>query len=246
MAVMSATLLARGLGAAHGSRVLFSGLDLVVAPGDVVGLVGANGAGKSTLLKAIAGLVTPTGGTITLRGSDIGGLSVEQRVQRGMVQLQGGNAIFPSLTLDEHLAVAATASGLDRDRAEERGREVLSFFPHLEAGRNQRVGTMSGGERQMVGLAKALLPDPWLLVIDELSLGLAPLVIEQLLEVLRALRERGTTMLIVEQSLDIAAGISDRAVFLEKGLVRFSGSPAALAREGDLAKSVYFGAVGEP
>jgi ABC-type branched-subunit amino acid transport system ATPase component len=232
-------LVVEGLHAGYGRLQVLSGIDLEVAEGETVAVLGANGAGKTTLLKAIAGLVTPTAGTVRLFGEDVTSLEVEDRVRRGMVQLQGGNAIFPNLTVDEHLEVATAALG--RAGSEVRCREVLELFPRLAARRRQRVGTMSGGERQMVALAKALVPDPRLLVIDELSLGLAPLVIEQLLDVVRALGDRGTTMLIVEQSLDIAAGVAGRAVFLEKGSVRFTGSPGELARQGDLAKAVYLG-----
>jgi ABC-type branched-subunit amino acid transport system ATPase component len=237
----SVALAVKGVHAGYGRMPVLFGVDLEVTRGEVVAVLGANGAGKSTLLKVIAGLLTPTEGTVTLHGTDVTRLGVEQRVRLGMVQLQGGNAIFPSLTLDDHLAVGAVTHGGDRAAVAERGRQVLSYFPQLEERRGQRVGTMSGGERQMVALAKALMPSPSLLVIDELSLGLAPLVVEQLLDVVRALRAERTTMLVVEQSLDIAAGIADRAVFLEKGVVRFTGSPAALAAQGDLAKAVYLG-----
>jgi ABC-type branched-subunit amino acid transport system ATPase component len=221
-------------------QVLFD-VSLAVADGESLALLGTNGAGKSTVLKAVSGLLPIDRGRITFDGSDLTGASTVQRVAAGIVQLSGGGAIFPTMTVRENLRVGAFSFLRDEKRVKRRIESSLARFPELESRLDQTAGSMSGGEQQMVGLAKALLPEPRLLVIDELSLGLAPIVVQRLLEVVAQLHAEGTSMLIVEQSLNVASAFADRAVFLERGEVRFTGSPSELIANGDLARAVFLG-----
>jgi ABC-type branched-subunit amino acid transport system ATPase component len=221
-------------------QVIFD-VSLEVAAGERVALLGTNGAGKSTLLRLVSGLAAPDGGTIRFEGTDITRASPADRVDAGLVQLAGGRSTFPTLSVRENLEMGAYPFLRDRDRVEERVAEVLTLFPVLEGRLDQRAGTLSGGEQQMMGLARAIIAGPRLLVIDELSLGLAPIVVGEILATIDRLAERGVTMLIVEQSLNVAASITERAYFLEKGSVRFSGRTGDLLERGDLARSVFFG-----
>lgn len=240
---MSGPLLhAQGVSVAYGSLQVLFDVDLTVERGETLALLGTNGAGKSTLLKAITGLVPLRRGRVTFDGADLTDAPVEDRFEAGIVQLSGGEAIFPTLTVRDNLRVGAFTFLADRDRLEARLDVVLGLFPELRDRLDQRAGSMSGGEQQMVALAKALLPDPQLLIVDELSLGLAPIVVERLLGTIADLRRDGLTMLIVEQSLNVAMAFAERAVFMEKGEVRFSGPIQQLVDDGDLVRAVFLGA----
>ena len=223
-----------------GVQVLF-GVDLDVARGEVVALVGTNGAGKSTLLRAIGGTQEASNGAIFLDGRDITHLPPHTNAAGGVVTMPGGAAVFPSLSVAENLRAAAWTLQDDPAAVAERLEEVLTLFPVLRERSEQPAGSLSGGEQQMVGMSQALLMAPTLLMVDELSLGLAPRVVEQLLDVLRTLNERGTTIILVEQSLNVALTIADRAVFMEKGTVRFSGPTEELLARPDLVRSVFMG-----
>src|SRR5262249_57362850 len=186
-----------------GVQVLFA-LDVDVARGEVVAVLGANGAGKTTMLRAVSGLLTPTAGSIALDGNDLSGVGAADRARRGIVQVRGAD-VFPGLTVDDNLRAALAAHpDLRRDGAARIAR-VYDVFPALAAHRKQDAASLSGGEQQMVALGSALLFEPRLLLVDELSLGLAPLVLQRLLDVLRTLRDDGQAMVIVEQSLAGAA-----------------------------------------
>ncbi|MGH9186768.1 MAG: ATP-binding cassette domain-containing protein, partial [Acidimicrobiales bacterium] len=232
----------RGVDAGYGSvQVLFGAL-LQVGRGEVVALLGTNGAGKSTLLKVIAGLLPKQVGAVALDGRDLDRLDAAQRAAAGMALMPGGRSVFPSLTVEENLRLGgwlhrgqATVVAAEIER-------VLALFPALAERRATRAGLLSGGQQQMLGLALALLSRPRLLLIDELSLGLAPAVVSQLLDAVRALNHEGTTVVIVEQSLNVAAAIAGRAVFLERGSVRFAGPTADLLERDDLARAVFLGA----
>ncbi len=229
------------LDVAYGSvRVLF-GISLDVQLGETLALLGTNGAGKSTLLKTISGLLPAQGGSIVFDDQDITNVTADLRVAAGIVQLAGGDALFPTLSVRDNLRVAAFPFLDDRRRVEARRGAVLELFPALRDRLDQRAGSLSGGEQQMLGLAKALIPEPRMLVIDELSLGLAPAMVERLLEVIAKLKADGLTMLIVEQSLNVALAFADRAVFMEKGEVRFEGDPHRLVADGELARAVFLG-----
>jgi ABC-type branched-subunit amino acid transport system ATPase component len=223
-------------------QVLFD-VDLTVPTGGRVGLLGTNGAGKSTLLRVIAGLARPSAGSVRFAGRDVTGLPTEERVGLGMTLLEGGRATFPSLTVAESLRVGAYPYLSDRLRVERSVDDALDLFPALRPRLGQRAGTLSGGEQQMLALAKALLARPRLLMIDELSLGLAPVVLEGIVAALDVLvRDGGVSLVLVEQSLNVALGVTDQAYFMEKGTVRFSGPTSDLLDRGDLVRSVFFGA----
>ena len=224
-------------------QVLF-GVHLSVRRGERVALLGTNGAGKSTVLKVAAGLLRPDregGGRVCFNGDDVTDEAPEQHAERGMVLVSGGKSTFPSLTVEENLRIGAFPFLRDERVVGERIEEVVGRFPVLRERLTQRAGTLSGGEQQMMALGRALVAAPELLLIDELSLGLAPVVMGEILAMVDEFVQRGTTLLIVEQSLNIAASITDRGYFMEKGEVRFSGPTQELAERGDMARSVFFG-----
>jgi ABC-type branched-subunit amino acid transport system ATPase component/predicted MFS family arabinose efflux permease len=224
-------------------QVLFD-VNFEIRRGECVALLGTNGAGKSTILRVIGGLEVPERGVVRLNGRNITYVSPEQRVRLGIVSLPGGKGVFPSLSVNENLAVSAWLGGTSKSEVEERISEVLEVFPELAERRTQLAQSLSGGQQQMLALARVLMHRPEILLIDELSLGLAPLVVQRMLEIVDGLRERGQTMVIVEQSLNVALAISDRAIFLEKGAVKFEGSASELMARDDLARAVFFGTEG--
>ncbi|WP_419924796.1 ATP-binding protein [Candidatus Poriferisocius sp.] len=219
-------------------QVLFD-VGFEVYKGETLALLGTNGAGKSTILRVISGLGVPSRGVVRLAGRTVTYADPEVRARVGIVQLAGGRAVFPTLSVDENLRMAGYR--YDREEVEARMARVLEMFPVLAARRRAPSGALSGGQQQMLALAMALLHDPEVLLIDELSLGLAPVVVQELLEAVEDLRGRGVTMVIVEQSLNVALAVADRAVFLEKGQIRFEGPAEELARRDDLARAVFLG-----
>jgi ABC-type branched-subunit amino acid transport system ATPase component/branched-subunit amino acid ABC-type transport system permease component len=231
-------LLVRGVEVAYGKSQVLFGVDFHVERGEIVALLGTNGAGKSTLLGAIAGLVAPSAGTVHYDGNDITGHAPVDTVSNGLVLMPGGKGVFPTLTVAENLALAAW---LERDPAVRDAaiEEALAFFPILRDRCDERAGNLSGGEQQMLTLSQALICKPRLLMIDELSLGLAPVVVEQLLGIVRTIHERGTTVVLVEQSVNIAITLAQRAVFLEKGAVRFDGPTADLLDRPEILRAVF-------
>jgi ABC-type branched-subunit amino acid transport system ATPase component len=219
-------------------QILF-GVDFDVAPGEIVALLGTNGAGKSTLLKGICGLVKPKRGTVTFKGEDVTSLSADVTTHRGISLMPGGKGVFPTLTVAENLRLASWLIKSDQDRVEAAKAEVEALFPILKERSSQMAGNLSGGEQQMLALGGALMTRPELLMIDELSLGLAPTIVGQLLEVVQEIHRRGTTIVIVEQSVNIALNLAERAVFMEKGEVRFTGPTAELLDRPDILRSVF-------
>jgi ABC-type branched-subunit amino acid transport system ATPase component/predicted MFS family arabinose efflux permease len=224
-------------------QVLFD-VAFEVKRGETVALLGTNGAGKSTVLRVISGLGTPDRGVVRLNGRNVTYVAPEQRARLGIMQLPGGKGVFPDLTVEQNLDLAARM--IDREKAEidRRLDNVYGLFPDLAERRRQRASSLSGGQQQMLALGRVLLHEPEILLIDELSLGLAPVVVQRLLEVIEQLKAQGQTMIIVEQSLNVALAIADRAIFLEKGEVRFEGPAAELAERGDLVRAVFFGTEG--
>jgi ABC-type branched-subunit amino acid transport system ATPase component len=230
----------RGVDFAYGGLQVLFGVDLDVPAGEILGLLGTNGAGKSTLLRAVSGLGRVQAGEVMFDGEVITAEATEDRVRRGLVMLPGGKAVFPSLTVEENLTAGVYTFVFDRERAGARVASALELFPILGERMAQRADTLSGGEQQMLALAKAFLLEPRLLLIDELTLGLAPVAVEALLAAIEGFRATGMTIVLVEQSLNVAIALCDRAVFMERGQIRFSGSPAELLERGDLARAVFF------
>ncbi len=227
-------------------QVLFD-LDLQVPKGSRIALLGTNGAGKSTLLKVIAGLAPPaagSGGSIWWKAEDITYTLPNQRAAMGLYLIEGGKATFPSLTVSENLRMGAFPFLRDRRLVETRMEEAFDLFPELAQRSTQRAGTLSGGEQQMMAVGRALVAGPELLMIDELSLGLAPVVMGEILAMVDEIVARGTTLILVEQSLNVAVNMTDHAYFMEKGEFRFSGPTEDLLDRGDLARSVFFGSTG--
>jgi ABC-type branched-subunit amino acid transport system ATPase component len=224
-------------------QVLFD-VNFEIAHGECVALLGTNGAGKSTILRVISGLEVPERGVVRLNGRNITYVAPESRARMGLVQLPGGKGVFPSLTIEQNLAVSARLNGGTKAEIEERINGMLELFPELVERKKQSARSLSGGQQQMLALARVLMHDPEILLIDELSLGLAPVVVQRLLELVDELKARGQTILVVEQSLNVALAIADRAIFLEKGEVRFEGPAQELLERDDLARAVFFGTEG--
>ena len=223
-------------------QVLF-GPSLEVARGGALALLGTNGAGKSTLLRTVSGLERPSGGTVRFDGRDVTGVPAHVLASRGLTLVSGGSAVFRDMSVDENFEMQSLAMADRRRRYRERRNVVLDTFPRLGQRLRQPAGQLSGGEQQQLALAKALLLDPKLLCIDELSLGLAPVVVGELMDIVKSIHSQGVALLLVEQSLNIAAHLCDNAVFMEKGEVRFEGRTQELLERDDIARAVFFGDV---
>jgi branched-chain amino acid transport system ATP-binding protein len=234
-------LVVRDLDVSYGPVQVLFGVDLDLGEGEIIALLGTNGAGKSTLLRAISGLVPMQRGTIFFDGEDITGLEPEDSFALGMVQVPGGRGIFPGLTARENLEVAAWASR--RADATQRAivDEIFDLFPQVARRADQPASVLSGGEQQMLTLGQALIARPKLLMIDELSLGLAPIVVESLLEIVERIHQSGTAVVLVEQSVNLALTIAQRACFMEKGEIRFMGPTADLLERDDILRAVFLG-----
>ena len=230
----------RGVDVAYDKVQVLFGVDLDVERGEIVALLGTNGAGKSTLLKAVSGLVEPSAGQILLAGVDITKADAVATARLGIVQVPGGRAVFPTLTVAEHFKVGAWLfAAEDRAEVDRRTAEVLAMFPRLLERWDQLAGNLSGGEQQQLALGMAFVAKPTLLIIDELSLGLAPTVVAQLLDTVRRIHADGCTIVLVEQSINVALAIATKAYFMEKGEVRFSGPTEELLERDDILRSVF-------
>ena len=222
------------------AQILFD-VSLAVAQGEMVAVLGTNGAGKSTVLKAVSNLVPVTAGRVRFDGEDITGVAPDEIVARGLAHVPGGRGSLPDLTVEENLRLGGH---LLRRRPTERDEgiaRVHELFPWMAARRKQLAGTLSGGEQQMLAIGRALVTQPKLLMVDELSLGLAPIIVEELMGLLDRLHAQGMTILIVEQHATLAMQHAERVLFMEKGEVRFSGAGDDLAARTDLLRSVYLG-----
>ena len=224
-------------------QVLFD-VGFELRKGETLALLGTNGAGKSTLLRVISGLGTPRRGVVRLGGRTITYTSPQLRAALGIHQLPGGKGVFPGMTVHQNLTMGAYIHRRDRDDVTGRIDRVLELFPDLAQRQGQGAASLSGGQRQMRALARVLLHDPEILLIDELSLGLAPTVVQDLLVIIERLQEQGQTIIIVEQSLNVALAVADRAIFLEKGQIRFEGPAQELLERDDLARAVFLGKEG--
>ena len=233
----------RNLDFSYGTVQVLFDVNLDIRKGETVALLGTNGAGKSTLLRVISGLAIPSRGVVRLGGHAITYEDPTVRVGRGIVQVPGGRVgVLAAHGAREPPRRCVLVRRVRRGR---HGSSVpSSCFPRLRSRMDEPAGTLSGGQQQMLGLAKALVLEPELLLIDELSLGLAPVVVQELLGVIEGLKARGVTMIIVEQSVNVGLPIADRAVFMEKGEVRFEGSAEDLLLRDDLLRAVFFGSEG--
>jgi branched-chain amino acid transport system ATP-binding protein len=229
----------RELQVRYGDLVGVADVSLEVAEGSVVALLGSNGAGKTTTLNAIAGLVPPSGGTIRFDGTVIGGMPAYAIVPLGLALSPEGWRLFVQQTVEQNLLLGATVLA-DRRRVPTLLERVYALFPRLAERRRQRAGTLSGGERQMLAMGRALMSDPRLLLLDEPSLGLAPAVVENMYETLRQLRGQGLTLLLAEQAVELALEVSDRAYVLQTGRTVLQGSADALAGDTEVQR-IYLG-----
>ncbi len=223
----------------YGAVPALLGVSAQINPGEMIALVGPNGAGKSTLMSLLAGLSRPSRGRILIESEDVTGMTRAQLLKRGVVLVPENKAIFPDMTVAENLEMAAYT--LTDSQAAERTEVLFGVFTRLRERLKQRAGTMSCGERQMLSIARAVLLTPRLLLIDELTLGLAPIIVDGLLQSIQDLNRAGTTVLMVEQSLNVAASVCERALFMEKGRIVFEGPTAHLLDRPELAKAVLFG-----
>src|SRR5580692_954734 len=223
----------------YGDLVGVADISLKVAAGQVVALLGSNGAGKTTTLNAIAGLVRPAGGGIRWRGEDIFGKPAYAIVSKGLALSPEGWRLFVGQTVEQNLRLGATALA-DRSRIDALFERVYVLFPRLAERRRQMAGTLSGGERQMLALGRALMSEPHLLMLDEPSLGLAPTVVESLYDTLKTLHRQGLTLLLAEQSIPLALGIADYAYVLQTGRIALEG-PAAELEQNEQVQEIYLG-----
>ncbi len=211
----------------YGGIRAVKGVDLTVEPGELVCLIGANGAGKTTTLRAVTGLVRAAAGRIVYDGAEIGGLRVHEIARRGLALVPEGRGVFAQLTIEENLAMGAYARSDKAGVAADMERSY-ALFPRLKERRRQTAGTMSGGEQQMLAIARALMGRPKLLLLDEPSMGLAPLMVEKIFEVIRAIAAEGVTLLLVEQNARLALEVSHRGYVLEGGVVAITGEARSL------------------
>ena len=230
------------LRASYGAVEVLRGIDFTVRRGEVVALLGTNGAGKSTILRCISGLMPPDAGEIRFEGENIAGLATEETVRKGITQVPGGRGLLPNLTVEENLRMGAYPIRRNRSAVKAAYNKVYEVFPRLAERRRQLAGLLSGGEGQMLAIGRALMLQPKLMMIDELSLGLAPLIVQQLVQIVRDINATGVSIILVEQSANLALSITDHAYFIEKGQLRFDGSSKELLERDDLLRSVFLAA----
>jgi branched-chain amino acid transport system ATP-binding protein len=229
-----------GVRAGYGKIEVLHGLDLTVAEGEIITIIGANGAGKSTLLKTISGVVRPSFGSITFAGERLDRLSVEQIVSRRLVQIPEGRQLFGPLSVRENLALGAYSRRRGDAPVAERMERVFQLFPRLQERLEQQAGTLSGGEQQMLAVGRALMAEPRMLLLDEPSMGLAPIVVRDIFAALRKLNEQGLTMLLVEQDARIALSLAHRGLVMERGSIVLQDSARVLLENPEV-RAIYFG-----
>ncbi len=229
----------KDLHVSYGGIKALRGVDLEVPDGKIVTLIGANGAGKSTTLRTISGLVKAESGSITYDGKELLGLSINKILEQGIAQSPEGRRVFPNLTVLENLKIGAYLRK-DRDGIEKDVRWIYELFPRLEERHWQPAGTLSGGEQQMLAVGRALMSRPRLLMMDEPSLGLAPLVVQGIFDIIRTINQQGVTVLLIEQNANMALKIADYAYVLETGCITKSGTGAALLADESI-KEAYLG-----
>jgi len=236
---MSALLEVKDLKVSYGSIMAVKGLSLTVNEGEIVTLIGSNGAGKSTTLRTISGLLKPVSGSIVFKGQEIAGKAGHDIVALGLCQSPEGRRIFPRMSVRENLDLGAFLRN-DKVAIEADRERVLDLFPRLRERYEQKGGTMSGGEQQMLAVARALMGAPKLLLLDEPSMGLAPVLVDMIFETIIKIREQGITILLIEQNAAAALDVADRAYVLESGLIKMSGNASDLAKDEAVTKA-YLG-----
>ena len=229
----------KSVDAGYGSFQALFGVSLEVKAGEAVGVIGPNGAGKTTLMRAISGLIRPNKGSITMQGTDVLATPPHRIVSLGIAHVPENRRLFPKLTVNDNLKMGAYMRDA-RARYAERLEFVFDLFPRLKERRHQMAGTMSGGEQQMLAMARALTTEPALLLLDELSMGLAPLIVEELYGLVGHIAEEGVSVLVVEQNVQQVLRVVDRAYLLEAGTIRASGSAGEM-REDDTIRQAYLG-----
>ncbi|MBJ2156906.1 ABC transporter ATP-binding protein [Variovorax sp. IB41] len=235
---MSALLEIQGLRGGYGRVEVLRGVDLAVNAGEMVALLGSNGAGKSTLNKMVCGLCPAWGGTVRFDGKDLSGAHYRDVVKAGLIQVPEGRKVFPNLSVLENLELGSFTRA--RERRVANVEKMFHIFPRLRERMAQHAGTMSGGEQQMLAIARGLMAEPVLLILDEPSLGLSPLLVEEMFSLIRNLRDGGLAVMLVEQNVGQSLEIADRAYVLENGSVRFSGLPGELLGSDELRRA-YLG-----
>jgi branched-chain amino acid transport system ATP-binding protein len=236
-----ALLEARGLRTGYGRLPVVFNVDLDVKEGEIVALLGANGAGKTTTLRALSGMLPLMAGEVRLDGASLKGSPPDAIARGGIVHVPQGRGIFPNLKVDETLRLACALAGIRRAEADARIADVYAVFDRLYERRAQLARTLSGGEQQMLAIARGLIMKPRLLMIDEMSQGLAPTIVQSLFGIVRSLPEQGVSVLIVEQFVTHALAVASRVYVLEKGEVAFNGDAAQLARDDAFVKGSYLG-----
>jgi len=224
----------------YGSVHALKGISLEVEEGEIVTLLGANGAGKTTTLNTISGLLPPREGQIVFEGQVINGVPAHEIVRLGICQAPEGRKVFSTLTVQENLNMGAYSLGNDRNAIEENRRRVFELFPRLEERKNQVAGTLSGGEQQMLSIGRALMARPKLLMLDEPSLGLAPMLVRAIFETIKEINEGGVTILLVEQNARAALRLADKGYVLETGRIVLSGTAEELMRD-ERVRKAYLG-----
>jgi branched-chain amino acid transport system ATP-binding protein len=235
---MNALLSVEGLRSGYGRVEVLRGVDLQVRAGETVALLGSNGAGKSTLNNTISALVPAWSGRVVFDGADLTRARSREVVRAGLIQVPEGRRVFPNLSVRENLELGSYARG--RERRSANLARVFEVFPKLRDRERQRAGTLSGGEQQMLAIGRGLMAEPKLLILDEPSLGLSPLLVEEMFALIGRLHEQGLSVLLVEQNVGQSLAIADRAYVLENGAIRFSGTPAELLQSAEL-KRAYLG-----
>ncbi len=228
----------RQLRAGYGSVEILRGIDLEVGAGEIVAVLGSNGVGKSTLNNNISALYRPFGGSIRFQGEEIAGLSSSEVVQRGLIHVPEGRRIFPNLSVRENLELGSLVRG--RQRRVQNIEKVVYIFPRLQERFGQLAGTLSGGEQQMLAIGRGLMSEPTLLIMDEPSLGLSPLLVEQMFELIQRINRDGLPVLLMEQNAVQTLAIAHRAYIIENGLIAMQGRSDELARDPELRKN-YLG-----
>jgi len=224
----------------YGHVHALKGISLKVEEGEIVTLIGANGAGKTTTLRTVSGLLIPREGQIVFDGQVLNGVPAHQIVNMGISQAPEGRKVFATLTVQENLNMGAYSLGGDREAIEENRRRVFELFPRLAERKNQIAGTLSGGEQQMLSIGRALMARPKLLMLDEPSLGLAPMLVRAIFETIREINEGGVTILLVEQNARAALRLADKGYVLETGRTILSGSAGELIRD-ERVRKAYLG-----